>query len=257
MSYVTACLLVVLSALAAAAGSWVVSRTLHPDTRRRHHEVGNPVFLQLGVMFAVLLAFVFSEVWSEYNEAAQAINGECGALHGAAMLARDLPPGQGQAVDRAILTYARTVVDVEWRSLRRRRSSPLAVRAFESVIDAAARVDVSRSVDVSEQAQVMSLVMQAHAFRETRIFQADQGLPTFIWLVLCLYSAVLIWFVLMAGVESRAAHMLFAGMFAASIVLVLVLMKMLDYPFEGALTLAKADFVTLIGRVSALPGGGA
>jgi hypothetical protein len=27
------------------------------------------VFLQLGVLFAVLLAFMFNDVWSEYNEA--------------------------------------------------------------------------------------------------------------------------------------------------------------------------------------------
>src|SRR5665213_946927 len=95
MSYLTAVLIVFAAALAAAGAAWLVGASVGIETRKRHHEVGNPVFLQVGVMFSVLLAFVFAEVWGEFNTAAQAINGECGALHGAAMLADALPAGQG------------------------------------------------------------------------------------------------------------------------------------------------------------------
>jgi hypothetical protein len=38
-------------------------------------------------------------------------------------------------------------------------------------------------------------------------------------------------------------------------VLLLLLLKMLDYPFEGALTLSSADFVKTIERVSTTMGG--
>jgi len=49
-------------------------------------------FLQLGVVFAVLLAFVFSEAWGEYNEAAQAVDLEVSAMHGVAMISATLGP---------------------------------------------------------------------------------------------------------------------------------------------------------------------
>jgi hypothetical protein len=45
------------------------------------------VFLQLGFILAALLAFVFNEVWNEYDVAEEAIDRECAALHGTAMLA--------------------------------------------------------------------------------------------------------------------------------------------------------------------------
>ena len=45
-----------------AAAAWLTRRCVHIDVLRRHHEVGSAVFLQIGVMFAVLLAFVFSLV---------------------------------------------------------------------------------------------------------------------------------------------------------------------------------------------------
>ena len=38
----------------------LLHRIVHRDRFRRYHEVGYAVFLQLGVIFAVLLAFVFA-----------------------------------------------------------------------------------------------------------------------------------------------------------------------------------------------------
>jgi hypothetical protein len=252
MNYSMGCVLVLLSALGAAGVSYLVWHTLGLDMRRRYHEVGNSVFLQLGVMFAVLLAFVFSQVWSEYNRTAEAINGECGALHGAAMLARGLSAAQGLAVDRAILSYSTTVVNTEWPQLAKRRSSPEAMKDFQAILETVSHLDVSRPVEVSDQGQILSLLTQAHAFRETRTFQASQGVPIFMWVILCFYTFVLILFVLLAAVESPAGHMVFAGVFAGSTVLILVLVRMLDYPFEGALALGNGDFLTMTQRVSTL-----
>ena len=255
MSYTAALVVVFIIAIGAAVATITARHTLDIEIRRQHHEVGNPVYLQIGVVFAVLLAFVFSEVWGEYNVAAQAINGECGALHGAALLAHDLPDRQGQGVDRAILNYTQTVINKEWPALGRRDVSPEAVSAFEDVVAAAAHVSITRPGDAAIQSQMLALLAQAHAFRETRAFQANRGLPVVIWLVLASYALVLVVFVLFAGVESLAGHLLFTISFAVSVVLVLVLVRMLDYPFEGALALSNADFVNTLKHVAALTGG--
>jgi hypothetical protein len=254
MSYTAALLVVLLIAIAAAGATIFARRALDLDVRKQHHEVGNPVYLQIGVVFAVLLAFVFSEVWGEYNVAAQAINGECGALHGASLLAHDLPDQQGQPVERAIVNYVRVVIDTEWAALGRREASPEAVGAFEAVVAAAAHVTLTRPSDAGIQSQMLALLAQAHAFRETRSFQANHGLPIVIWLVLALYALVLVVFVLFAGVESIAGHLVFTVSFAISVALVLILVRMLDYPFEGALALDKSDFVKTLEHVTALTG---
>jgi hypothetical protein len=253
MNYTATFFLVLLTAIVVISASGLVRRSLSLDTRRRYHEIGNPVYLQIGVMFAVLLAFVFSDVWGEYNAAAQALNGECGALHGAAMLAHELPDTKGLSVDRAILSYSQAVINQEWPTLRNRQANPEVVASFQRVMESAARLDLTRPGDLSVQSQILALLAQAHADRETRIFQANQGVPDFVWFVLMFYTFVLVAFVLFAGVETRVGHMVFAGIFAASIVLVLV--RMLDYPFEGPLTLSSSDFVTLMQRVAVLSAG--
>src|SRR6516162_11496032 len=252
MSYAEALLLTLFTAIVSVIATSLVRRALGVDTRRDHHEVGNPVYLQIGVVFAVLLAFVFNEVFGEYNAAAQAINGECGALHGAALLAHQLPDRHGRGVEEAILNYSKVVISDEWPALQHREASPNAVVAFQAIIEAAGNLNVGQPNDPAIQGQILALLSQAHAFRETRIFQANQGLPIIIWLVLSFYGLVLVVFVLFAGVESRTAHFFFTAVFATSIVLVLILVRMLDYPFEGALTLSNDDFVRvrmLIGAV--------
>jgi Na+/phosphate symporter len=123
VSYVTAILVTVVAAVGAGLIAYVVDRTLRLEVRRKQHEVGAQIFQLIGVLFAVMLAFVFSEVWDQYNTAAQAISSECGALHGAAMLANVLPDKIGRPVDVAIETYAQKVITTEWPVMAEQRRS--------------------------------------------------------------------------------------------------------------------------------------
>ena len=86
----------------------LLHRIVHRDTFRRYYEVGYAVFLQLGVIFAVLLAFVFNNVWSNYNVASQAIDSECGSLHGIAILSDRLPSPARAAILDHLHAYLKT-----------------------------------------------------------------------------------------------------------------------------------------------------
>ena len=188
MSYAEALFLVLLTAIVSVTVTSLVRRALGLDARRQHHEVGNPVYLQIGVVFAVLLAFVFNEVFGEYNAAAQAINGECGALHGAALLAHQLPDRHGRGVEEAILNYSKVVISDEWPALQHREASPNAVVAFQAIIEAAGNLNVGQPNDPAIQGQILALLSQAHAFRETRIFP---GKPRFANYYLA--SSIVLW----------------------------------------------------------------
>jgi hypothetical protein len=252
MSYTTAFLVVILTALVAVCLAALVRRALGLDIRRQHHAVGNSVYMQVGVVFAVMLAFIFNEVLAEYEAAAQAINGECGALHGASLLAHNLSDGRGLQIEHAILNYADVVVNSEWPAMQKGDADLQAVQAFEGIVSAATHIATAQVSDSNIQSQILALVTQAHAFRESRLFQANQGLPLMIWFVVAFFALVLISFVLFAGVESRVVHLSFTAVFAISIVLVLIVVRMLDYPFQGALTLGPHDFIKTIDRVSGL-----
>ncbi|MGH6812634.1 MAG: hypothetical protein ACREDM_09890, partial [Methylocella sp.] len=122
MSYAAAISTILIAGLLAAIATALLQRRVEIDLRRHHHEVGSVVFLQLGVVFAVLLAFVFSEAWGEYNEAAQAIDLEVSAMHGVAMIAATLEPAQANTILAAERAYLEAVADREWPIMARHRT---------------------------------------------------------------------------------------------------------------------------------------
>jgi hypothetical protein len=250
MGYPSAIAFVLLSMLAAAALSYSVHRLVQVDARRRHQEVGVTVFLQLGVLFAVLLAFVFSEAYSEYGNAQRAIDLECGALHGTAILASTLPPDEAHNLLGLEADYLRNVVNLDWPTMRRhRRGSRDAMLSLMQLMQHVARVPITATVDDASKSQLLSLLATAHAEREVRLFEAANGLPAVVWAVLFGYSIILITFVAFSGLERPLALMLFALTFAACIGAILVLVRLLDYPFEGPLAIPPTDFVTRLAMV--------
>lgn len=249
----------ILSILAAGAGgaalSWLIRRLVRLEVRRRHHDVGSAVFLQLGVIFAVLLAFIFSEVWTEYNTAAAAINGECGALHGATMLAATLPAPAPARIEDAAAAYLREVIGTEWPDMARGVDSRRASNAFRRLYQEAARLDPATPTAEAARTEMLSLLAEAHAQRETRLFQMTLGVPLVMWSLLLVFSAVLVVFVAFSAVDSLVPQMAFTALFAGMVAFILVVVRMLDYPFHGALALPSADFQATLAKVLALAGG--
>src|SRR6516162_7485050 len=126
MSYPALGGLVLGTGLVAAPICALLHLVFHRDPFRRSPEVGYAVFLQLGVIFAVLLAFVVNNVWSNYNIASQAIDSECGSLHGIAILGDRLPSPARDAILKDLHVYLSTVLGREWPDMQERNESQAA-----------------------------------------------------------------------------------------------------------------------------------
>ena len=253
MTYGDFILIVVLSGSAAIGLSYLVHRLVHIDTRRRHQEVGTAVFLQLGVLFAVLLAFVFSEAYSEYGEAQRAIDLECSALHAAAMIESTLPMPEARALLGLEADYLRDVIQSDWREMRdHHRGSRKAVLTLTALMQTVARLQVADAAAEPVKCQLLELLSTAHAEREVRLYQARNGLPTILWIVLIGFSLVLMIFVAFSSIERYVWLTIFVTTFAICVSAILALVGMLNFPFQGALALTPVDFADRLADVTAL-----
>jgi hypothetical protein len=252
MAYPAAVSIIALAALAAALAAMFVQRVVGVEARRKHHEVGSTVFLQLGVVFAVLLAFVFSQAWGQYNQAAAAINLEVGAMHGVSMIAATLPPAQANAILSKERAYLESVVDREWPVMAARRTEDAGTDLkLQALIQEVANLKVTDDQG-EKKVTMMSLLDEAHAERETRIFQAGSGIPVALWWVLIAFTITFTLFVSLSEIPYRTTAAAISACFAAGITSILVVARLLDYPFEGALGLPPKDFVGVIGKISHL-----
>ena len=237
--------------LAGACLAGLVRRLVRLEVLRHHHDVGTAVFLQLGVVFAVLLAFVFSEVWGEYNAAGMSIDQEASSLNGVIMLSHSLPPQSRQRIGALLATYVDDVVMREFPDMRQRRFSDAAEDAFQALWSGV--VGLPQQGDggqvVTRMDQLMSL---AHQSRDMRIYEMSKSVPILLWALLLVFAGVLIGFLLFGAVEYVVSQMLFTGVFAACLVFILLLVQLLDFPFEGALRLHDGPYLETRGKIVAL-----
>lgn len=229
----------------------LLHRIVHHDTFRRYHEVGYAVFLQLGVIFAVLLAFVFNNVWSNYDVASQAIDSECGSLHGIAILGDRLPSPARDAILNDLHAYLTTVLDREWPDMQRRHESRAADARLQSLWQTVETVNTDPA-DSQIRGQLLSLLAGAHQSRETRLFQMTQSVPGIIWSVLIVFACALIGCMLVFAAEASISKSVLVGVFTSSLTLALLTVHMLDFPFESALQLSSRDFSNTLEKVERL-----
>jgi hypothetical protein len=255
MSIAAALAIVIACTLVAGAVSVFVHHTVHIELRRKHNEIGTAVFLQLGVIFAVLLAFVFSEVWSQYNDAGEAVEMECSALQGAAVLASALPAPLGAPILAGEQSYIQSVIRDEWPVMFKTRDEDLSVATkLTRVIQETAQMRPATPSDLGTRQQLLSFLEQANTHRSERVFQIGSGVPVLLWCLLIGFGSVLAAFVTMAGVDNGGALVSFSMTFAAAVAAILVLIHMLDYPFEGALALGPEPFIIALKKVALAAG---
>jgi hypothetical protein len=251
MSYIELGGLVLGTGLIAAFICVLLHRILHHDTFRRYHEVGHAVFLQLGVIFAVLLAFVFNNVWSNYNVASQSIDSECGSLHGIAILSDRLPAPARAAILDGLHAYVRTVIDREWPDMQQRSESQTADARLQSLWQAVETVNTDPA-DSQIRGQLLSLLAAAHQSRETRLYQMKQSVPGLIWSLLIIFASALIGCMLVFAAETSLSKAVLVGVFTSSLTLALLTVRMLDFPFESALQLSSRDFSETLKKIDRL-----
>ena len=251
MSYIELGGLVLGAGLLAAFTCALLHRIVHHDTFRRYHEVGYAVFLQLGVIFAVLLAFVFNNVWSNYNVASQAIDSECGSLHGIAILGDRLPLPARDAILNDLHAYLTTVIDREWADMQRRMESQAADAKFQALWQTVETANTGPA-DNQIQGQLLNLLAAAHQSRETRLYQMTQGVPGLIWGLLIIFASTLIGCMLIFAAEASTSKAVLVGVFTSSLTLALLTVRVLDFPFESALQLSSRDFNGTLAKVDRL-----
>ena len=95
----------------------VVRKLIHHQVSESHNDVLVPMFLNGGVLYAVLLGFLVIAVWENYGAAKRARRSSHHPGHRSIPLPtacrRPMPPMSG----KGLRTYAEAVVKEEWPSL--------------------------------------------------------------------------------------------------------------------------------------------
>jgi hypothetical protein len=243
-------LIVLASAVAAVAGLMVVQRLVSLPTRERNNTATGGIYAALYVMFGVSVGFSLFLTWQQYNTAREVAKNEAVAVEQIYRLADKLPePNRSRVEDRAI-SYARSVLDEEWPSMRQGQESPRAKTRLEelrrSVQDLQPRTDAQSDL----YSEALSELDELEANRELRLLAVNEGIPYIVWIVLVIGGVLTVTLSYLFGIEPAWLHAVTVAGLALMVSLILHVIGVLDYPFNGGVQVQPDAFEQVLREIA-------
>jgi Protein of unknown function (DUF4239) len=245
------------SVLLALAGLYLVRRSVELSTLEAHTDVAGFIIAVIGVIYAVLLAFVVVFVWQDFEEGRIAAEQEANEWATFYRLAGGLPAGTSRRITTEAETYMRVVVEEEWETMSRGAASFHAQRLLDEVWQAVKEVDPRTRREEALYSEMLSRLDEISDARRKRLLASHHGVPHLLWAVLVGGAVITVGFTYFFGVKNVRAQALMTAALASIISLNLFLIRAFDYPFTGDLRVTPLAFervLELFQRLEKAPG---
>jgi hypothetical protein len=244
MQILPAIAIVVGCVLVALLGMLLVRRSVRLASLEAHKEIAGFVYATIGATYAVLLAFITIAVWEQYVEARQTAEHEVNELTSVFNLSQRLPEAERARVRQGLVGYARAVAEDEWETMRAGRASPRAQEALDGLWQAYARPELNPATEQDKAFFEESLdrLAEMSELRGARLVASRENLPGPIFAVLILGALITVTFSYFFGVESLGAQALMTAALALLVASILILVSILDNPFNGDVRIAPESF---------------
>ncbi len=223
-------------------GVWLIRR-LVPVTREGFDaEVSSQMLGVVASLFGLLLAFVIVIEYQNFGSAQDNVGQEADSL---AAITRDsdaLPAAQAARVRAAIGTYVRAVVTDEWPKLREGHESPQAsddVDLIYKALEAAKPTTPQATAFYNDSVKQLNEALIA---RRERLSTASGGIPSLVLALILVGAFVILGYVMLVGSRSFWFHTIGACSISLVVVLSLVVLVDLSYPFSGSLVVSSDPF---------------
>ena len=241
-AWLSGLLVVGLSGAAALGTMLYVRRKIGIARLLLNNEVAGFKFATLGVVYAVLLAFVVIAVWERYESAEAAVESEGDAVLDLHALSYGLGEEQGRVIRSLLQRYVALVIDSEWPAMADGGDDPSAARAFRETALAVVRLQPETLGDQELYAHALSLLNTLGDNRRQRLSAAKGALPGVMWLVLAFGAAVTLGYTAFFGVQNVVAQALMTAALSLMVMVVFFLTVLLNYPFTGDVSIGPGRF---------------
>ena len=229
----------------AMTGPFLVRLRVRLAHLRGNNEVAGFKFAVIGVLYAVLLAFVVVISWERFHDAENALAREAGSAATIYRVAGGLD--EASATLRATLSaYLNSVLKDDWPAMVRGRSSTVTTRVLSDLYDEVIQFRPADLHDSNLQADLMSGLDEITRARRERLLIAEGTVHPVIWFVLFLGAALTISFTFFFGTQNLIAQSLMTGILAAIILSAVLVVIALDRPYTGAVTVSKEPILSVL-----------
>jgi hypothetical protein len=229
---------------------YLVATFTSQEIRAAHNDRAGFILAVIGVIYAVLLAFIAIGVWERFQEAEARTYDEAGSLATVYRDAGSFP--NAPKLRGALQAYVHSVIDHEWPSMSRGARSPISDALLETVDRDVRALPVSspRLQDIHDQ--MLAAMDTALMDRQTRLTIDFNGINGILWAVLIVGAYLTVAFTYFFGFERTSMQQLMIGTLSLMIGLVLFLVIALDFPYRGSIAVEPEAFRSLLETFKAI-----
>jgi len=232
-------LIVVALAAAIAVGALYVFRKLISfEIREGHNEIAGFVFATVGVLYAVVLAFVVFAVWERFTVSEESVAHEGALVVAAYRDTEEFPEPARTQAQLALRGYVQGVMDKEWANHGQvlPHEKPDSLNPVWAIFREAQK---QPGADRAAADVALDHLHEVELARHERHLSGERSLPGIFWTILLLGGGVTLFFAFLFDMGNLRVQGMLTAMLAGLMVALLLLVFALDRPFTGPVKVSK------------------
>jgi hypothetical protein len=227
------------------AGLFIIRKFHKPQKLKLHNDVAGFIFATLGVIYAVLIAFLVVINWQDFDEAQKNVAREANYLASVYRDSTPLPATMRSELKNSLAHYVNSIIADEWPMMIKGERSPKTQEAQEKIWRLFSGYQPRNETQKIFFAEAIKKFNDACEMRRARLSQAISTIHPILYFVLVVGGLLTVSFTLFFGSENFVPQIIMTSMLAAMIALALFTIIVLDCPFTGDINV-KPDVFKII-----------
>ena len=229
------------------SGGLVLLRRQEGGRWRSREHIHSPVFEFFTTLYAFFIGFAIVTLWSAFLTAKTNVTREAESMLIVYRTAKHLPGSEPFC--KAVTSYVKTVIDVEWDAMEKDAMSPEANQRFEDIW--------SRYYefvpDPNKSGELYSNLTEAGRQRSFRSTMLEGNLYSPVWVILIFGFISVVYGLYFINREPTVVSLLYEFMVIFLVLACVYFIYDLDTPFSGLITVKPDAFRTVYLKMLSLP----
>jgi hypothetical protein len=227
-------------------GMLCVRRSVEISTLESHNDVAGFVYSVVGVIYAVLIAFMVYVVYVQFQTAQDRIENEATSLGDLYRISSNLQEPARSEILINLKKYAQIMIEKEFPEMRKGKFHEEPKLIHDKLWNIFYTYKPKDDLDKTWFEKALSICINFADAKRARMDSAKQSLPFFMWFVLYVGGIITIAYSYFFGTQNVLAQALMVILLAGTVTLVLLLIAALDHPFIGIIQVSPEPFEMIL-----------
>lgn len=237
------------STFCAVLGLSLVRRRFPAAVLERNHQVAGFFIGVMGTIYAVLLAFVVSVLWSQYQQASVIATQEANEIGDLSRLIKGFKEPLQSQIRGELITYTKSVIEQEWPDMAKGRENHNSWIALQELWTTFRNIEPQTPRENAIYTEALGRLSSLSDSRRLRLHASHSKVPVVMWALLWGGAATTILFTYFFGAASFRSQALMTASLAALVSFILFLVLVLDRPFAGDIRVPPEAFQRELVRI--------